>query len=59
MMEGKFTLPDTMSPHAADLITQLLQVAPQLLLLLLLLLLLSGFPTLHAAARASRLLMEV
>ena len=26
-MEGKFTLPDTISPNAADLITQLLQVA--------------------------------
>lgn len=42
VMEGKFTLPDTMSPHAADLITQLLQVVLQLL----------GFPILHAAARA-------
>ena len=29
VMEGKFTLPDTMSPNAADLITQLLQVALQ------------------------------
>jgi hypothetical protein len=46
-MEGKFTLPDTMSPLAADLITQLLQVVIQL----------PGFPASHAAAGAFVLLL--